>query len=161
MKPNTSLISRLAVLTLSAMLASTSALADKGGKHVHGNKHEDQDHDRYYQDDRPDNVSIQIYFGDNDRRVINDYYGNEFRSGHCPPGLAKKGNGCMPPGQAKKWKKGHPLPAGVAYYELPPDLIYRLPPPPPRHRYARVGSDVLLISISSGIVVDAMINIGR
>ena len=22
--------------------------------------------------------------------------------GHCPPGLAKKGNGCLPPGQAKK-----------------------------------------------------------
>lgn len=22
--------------------------------------------------------------------------------GHCPPGLAKKDNGCMPPGQAKK-----------------------------------------------------------
>ena len=24
------------------------------------------------------------------------------RRGGCPPGLAKKGNGCMPPGQAKK-----------------------------------------------------------
>ena len=24
------------------------------------------------------------------------------RRGSCPPGLAKKGNGCMPPGQAKK-----------------------------------------------------------
>jgi hypothetical protein len=22
---------------------------------------------------------------------------------HCPPGLAKKDNGCMPPGQAKKY----------------------------------------------------------
>jgi len=24
----------------------------------------------------------------------------------CPPGLAKKNNGCMPPGQAKKWQRG-------------------------------------------------------
>ncbi|MGA8879355.1 MAG: RcnB family protein, partial [Azonexus sp.] len=86
---------------------------------------------------------------------------NQFRSGHCPPGLAKKGNGCMPPGQAKKWRKGQPLPQGVAYYELPHDLVYRMPPPPPRHRYVRVGSDILLLSIGSGIVVDAMIDIGR
>ena len=62
----------------------------------------------------------------------------------------------MPPGQAKKWRKGQPLPQGVAYYELPHDLVYRMPPPPPRHRYVRVGSDILLLSIGSGIVVDAM-----
>ena len=29
-------------------------------------------------------------------------YGN----GHCPPGLAKKNNGCMPPGQARKLERG-------------------------------------------------------
>ena len=159
MKTRTSTIARLAVLSLGALLASTSVLADKGGKHGHGNKHEQRNDDRYY-DDRRDDVSIQIYFGDNDRRVINDYYGNQFRSGHCPPGLAKKGNGCMPPGQAKKWHKGRPLPQDVAYYDLPRDLAYRLPPPPPRHRYVRVASDVLLLS-GSGIVVDAMIDIGR
>jgi hypothetical protein len=28
----------------------------------------------------------------------------------CPPGLAKKGNGCMPPGQAKKFALGERLP---------------------------------------------------
>jgi hypothetical protein len=33
-----------------------------------------------------------------------------YRRGHCPPGLAKKHNGCMPPGQAKKWQIGHQLP---------------------------------------------------
>ena len=32
-------------------------------------------------------------FDDNDRR---------FGRNDCPPGLAKKGNGCLPPGQAKK-----------------------------------------------------------
>lgn len=26
--------------------------------------------------------------------------------GNCPPGLAKKHNGCMPPGQAKKYYRG-------------------------------------------------------
>ena len=155
-----SMITRLAVLGLAALLASTGVLADKGGKHGHGNKHEQKNDNRYY-DDRRDDVSIQVYFGNNDRRIVNEYYAPEFRAGHCPPGLAKKGNGCMPPGQAKKWRKGQPLPQGVAYYELPHDLVYRMPPPPPRHRYVRVGSDILLLSIGSGIVVDAMIDIGR
>jgi hypothetical protein len=27
---------------------------------------------------------------------------NGYGQGHCPPGLAKKGNGCMPPGQYRK-----------------------------------------------------------
>jgi len=163
MKKKISTPARLAALTLTALLASTGTLADKGdkgGKHGHGNKHEQRDDDRRY-DDRRDDISIQLYFGNNDRRIVNEYYAPEFRAGHCPPGLAKKGNGCMPPGQAKKWRKGQPLPQGVAYYELPHDLVYRMPPPPPRHRYVRVGSDILLLSIGSGIVVDAMIDIGR
>ena len=176
MKRKIATTTHLAALALSALLASTCAFADKGDKgdkHGHGNKHEQHDDDHRYDsrydrrydrrayDDRRDDVSIQLYFGNNDRRIVNEYYAPEFRSGHCPPGLAKKGNGCMPPGQAKKWRKGYPLPQGIAYYDLPPDLIYRMPPPPPRHRYVRVGSDILLLSTGSGIVVDAIIDIGR
>jgi Ni/Co efflux regulator RcnB len=164
---------RLAALALGALLASTFAFADKGEKgekHGHGKKHDYYDDDRRHEyrredypryDNRRDDISIQLYFGNNDRRIVNEYYAPEFRSGHCPPGLAKKGNGCMPPGQAKKWRKGHALPQGIAYYDLPPDLIYRMPPPPPRHRYVRVGPDILLLSTGSGIVVDAIIDIGR
>lgn len=32
--------------------------------------------------------------------------------GGCPPGLAKKHNGCMPPGQAKKLLRGERFPYG-------------------------------------------------
>ena len=41
--------------------------------------------------------------------------------GGCPPGLAKKGNGCMPPGQAKKaFRVGELLPASYyPEYNLP------------------------------------------
>ena len=108
----------------------------------------------------PGSPAITIHFGDSDRYIINDYYGGEFSRGHCPPGLARKHNGCMPPGQARKWHRGHPLPREVVYYPLPYDLVERLPPPPPRHRYVRVGGDVLLLSGSS-VVVDAIIDIGR
>ena len=125
-----SVTTRLAALALGALLASTCAIADKGDKgekHGHGKKHEYHDDDRRHEyrredypryDDRRDDISIQLYFGNNDRRIINEYYAPEFRAGHCPPGLAKKGNGCMPPGQAKKWHKGRPLPQGIAFAAL-------------------------------------------
>jgi hypothetical protein len=108
----------------------------------------------------PGGPAITIHFGDSDRYIINEYYGNEFSDGRCPPGLARKHNGCMPPGQARKWHRGYPLPREVVYYPLPYDLVQRLPPPPPRHRYVRVGGDVLLLSGSS-VVVDAIIDIGN
>ena len=48
------------------------------------------------------------------RVAVHEYYDDEYRGGkRCPPGLAKKHNGCMPPGQAKKWQMGRPLPPEV------------------------------------------------
>ena len=44
------------------------------------------------------------------------HYKKHYKS-HCPPGLAKKHNGCMPPGQAKKWRRGYPLARGVIFYD--------------------------------------------
>ncbi len=108
----------------------------------------------------PGGPAVTIHFGDSDRYIINDYYGGEFSRGHCPPGLARKHNGCMPPGHARRWNRGYALPRDVVYYPLPYDLVQRLPPPPPRHRYVRVGGDVLLLSGSS-VVVDAIIDIGQ
>jgi hypothetical protein len=49
--------------------------------------------------------------------------------GGCPPGLAKKHNGCLPPGQAKKlfrgerWQSGYGSPFG--YRQIPYDLRRR------------------------------------
>lgn len=49
--------------------------------------------------------------------------------GGCPPGLAKKHNGCMPPGQAKKlyrgqrWQSGYGSP--YTYGQIPYDLRRR------------------------------------
>lgn len=35
----------------------------------------------------------------------------------CPPGLAAKGNGCLPPGQARKlFNVGQRIPTGYGYY---------------------------------------------
>ena len=100
-------------------------------------------------------------FEDRHRVVINEYYVTEYRSGRCPPGLAKKNNGCMPPGQAKKWHVGHPLPRDVIFYDLPPPLIVQIGVPPPGYRYVRVAADILLIAIGTGLVIEAIADLGR
>lgn len=105
--------------------------------------------------------AISFAFSGDERRMADDYYGPRFRTGKCPPGLAKKHNGCLPPGQAKKWHKGQPLPKDVRFYALPQELRVRLPPPPPNHRYVRVAADILLIAVGSQMVIDAIEDIGR
>jgi len=98
---------------------------------------------------------------DRDRNAIYGYYRNEFATGNCPPGLAKKNNGCLPPGQAKKlWAVGQPLPPGLAYYGLPAVLLGQLTPPPPGYQYARVGSDILMLAVGTGMVVGALADLG-
>lgn len=106
------------------------------------------------------NLSLNAYFGNQHRDIVNGYYNSQFRAGKCPPGLAKKNNGCQPPGQAKKWKVGYPL-GGLPYYRLPGDLIRRLGVPPVGHEYVRVGADILLIAIGTGMVIDAIEDLGR
>lgn len=100
------------------------------------------------------------YFTDRQRNIVHDYYAAQYRKGKkCPPGLAKKQNGCMPPGQAKKWAVGKPLPEGVVYYELPQKVLVELGPPPPNHKYVRVAQDILLLTTGTKMVVDAIDNL--
>jgi Ni/Co efflux regulator RcnB len=158
---------RLGALALIALFSAAPALAEKpswaGDKDEKPRKKDDRRHDPRHGDERRDDRSgsVEFRFDDRNRHIINDYYGTQFRSGKCPPGLAKKHNGCMPPGQAKKWRQGYPLPADLRYYDLPHDLIVRLPPPPRGHKYVRVAGDVLLIAIGTSMVLDAIEDIGR
>lgn len=108
------------------------------------------------------NVRVDMRIGEPQRVVVRDYYVNEIHAGHCPPGLAKKHNGCLPPGQAKKlWAIGRPLPREVVFYALPPPLVVQIGPPPAGYRYVRVANDVLLLALGSGMVVDAIADLGR
>jgi hypothetical protein len=82
-----------------------------------------------------------------------------YSRGHCPPGLAKKG--CIPPGQATKWRRGYPLAQGVIFHELSPRLARRLGRPPAGYRYVRVAQDILMIAVGTGIVVDAVYDLNN
>jgi Ni/Co efflux regulator RcnB len=92
--------------------------------------------------------------------MVRDYYGKQFSRGRCPPGLAKKENGCMPPGQERRWQVGHPLPRDVVYYSVPQPLVVQIGRPPSGYRYVRVAGDILLMAIGTGMVVDAIQDLG-
>jgi hypothetical protein len=101
------------------------------------------------------------YLDDRRRNEIHDYYARRIRDGHCPPGLRKKQNGCQPPGHARRWQVGQRLPRDVIFYNVEPQVLTYLGPPPPRHRYVRVASDILLITIGTGMVIDAIDDLDR
>lgn len=106
-------------------------------------------------------IAIGGYFQERQIEAARSYYGHPENAGFCPPGLAKKGNGCLPPGQAKKWRKGAPLPAGVVYYDVPRSVVLTLGVPPSGYKYVRVASDILLIAIGTSMVIDAMEDLVR
>jgi hypothetical protein len=83
-------------LAAAALLASTSPALAKPGK---GQGHGAQAHKMHGQHGQHAREGRGTAFG----------YGQ----GGCPPGLAKKNNGCLPPGQAKKlFNVGQRFPVG-------------------------------------------------
>lgn len=95
------------------------------------------------------------YFNEYRRNQIRNYYSKAQKPGNCPPGLAKKNNGCQPPGQAKKWRRGEPLPRDLVYYDLPAAFIDELGGTPEGGKIVQVDSDLLLINVATGLVLDA------
>lgn len=107
----------------------------------------------------PGNVNIVVT--ERDRGAIYGYYRPLYAAGNCPPGLAKKNNGCLPPGQAKKlWAIGQPLPAGIAFYPLPAALLGHLTPAPAGYQYVRVANDILMMAIGTQLIVSAIADLG-
>jgi len=161
---------RLILACLMAFAVVNPAIAGKPAWKGEGKGEDRKAHERYeHEDEQGDHGGgdhmgkgkKKGHFEDRDRAVINEYYDEGFRSGHCPPGLEKKHNGCMPPGQAKKWGFGRPLPPDVEYYELPASILDRLGTPPSGNHYVRVGRDILMISNGTNMVMDALQDLTR
>ena len=175
---------RILTLALASLFAASPSFADKddhGGKH--GNKHaekaekradkarekaekrEDKDdeksekHARKHRD--RDDVRVGQYFNDSQRQAARTYYVQQYGDGRrCPPGLAKRNNGCMPPGQVT-YVVGQPLPRNVPVYQVPQPVIVQLPVAPPGYRYVRIGNDLVLVSPQSQVVVDVITGLLR
>lgn len=102
-------------------------------------------------------AQVNVVVQERDRNAVYSYYRTEYASAGCPPGLAKKNNGCLPPGQAKKmWAMGQPLPAGIVYYPLPGVLLTQLTPAPSGYEYVRVANDILLMAIGTRMIAGAI-----
>lgn len=105
----------------------------------------------------PAAAAPSVVVTDRDRGAIYGYYRPLYAAGNCPPGLAKKNNGCLPPGQAKKlWTVGQPLLSSVAFYPLPGALLGQLTPPPAGYQYIRVANDILLMAIGTRLIAGAI-----
>lgn len=108
------------------------------------NGHKGRGHDRYERHDRADR----------------DDRGPRNRHG-CPPGLAKKRNGCLPPGQAKKIGQRAPWNADryVDYGNLPSYYRERYPYNADQ-RYYYEGNRVYTVDPVTGLI-RGIINILR
>lgn len=108
-----------------------------------------------------DSMYRRRYFDEHGTNKVHDHYAQLIRNGRCPRGLYKTRRGCSPPGHARRWEIGHQLPRNVVFYDVEPDVLIYFGPPPPRHRYVRVASDILLITLGTAMVLDAIDDLGR
>ena len=163
---------RIAALALASLFVASPAFAkgdkddDHGnGKGKHAQKYEEKAEKRERKEQekfekkasKRDVIVIQqgTYLNDQQRTYVREYYTRNYGNGkRCPPGLAKKNNGCMPPGQVRNWVVGQPVPRGVTIYTVPQPVIRQLPPAPYGYRYVLIGGDVVLVQQQNNLIVD-------
>ena len=165
---------RLVGLAIASLLMAGSSFAKDNGDNGHGkDKHQDKGHGRHGQVDKAKPHQAQphavvqrqkirpgAYFNDQQRTYARQYYSQNYRNGkNCPPGLAKKHNGCRPPGQARNGSVGQPVPRGVTVYSVAQPVLLRLPPAPYGYRYARIGGDIVLVQQQNNLIVDIIVGL--
>lgn len=102
-------------------------------------------------------ASLTIRFTAEQRGAAQGWYAETYGRGNCPPGLAKKNNGCLPPGQAKKrYAVGKPLGSGVQYQPISAELSVRIGKPPEGYLYVTLDGDLLKLAVGTLLVVDAI-----
>ena len=98
-------------------------------------------------------VSVSVAFTTGQRDSVHGWYVESYGRGTCPPGLAKKHNGCLPPGQAKKrYVVGQPLAPGVTYKPIPSELSVRIGKPPEGYLYVTLDGDLLKLAVGTLLV---------
>ncbi len=168
-----SLGQRIVALAIASAFMAAPALAQgNSGGHGHGkDKHEEKAErkadkhaekaerkaDKRAEKRHREDIKHGAYFNDQQRNSVRSYYAKQYGDGRrCPPGLAKKNNGCMPPGQARNWAVGQPIPRGVTVYSVPQPVIGYLAPAPYGYRYVRIGGDIVLVQTQNNLIVDVI-----
>ena len=132
-------------IALALMLSGFAVMADNA-------KDKDKEKDKV----RGQQQQTVVVFGDQDKRAARSYWRQTYGR-RCPPGLAKKNNGCLPPGiAAKRYAIGQPIPEGLNYHPAPARLVRRLTPAPAGYQYVIVDGDLVRMAVDSRIVADAI-----
>jgi hypothetical protein len=122
--------------------------------HRHWSRQDESEHEHHHHHHHDHDHGRDFRLEEHDRVVIREYIGHHHDK-WCPPGLAKKGNNCMPPGQAR-YRVGEVIPTTV-HYEVVPTTVYRSwTPLPPQDVYVRTGSDVYVMDKNTRTIVDAV-----
>ena len=122
-----------------------------------GSPDKDKDKGKGKKKDKGDSVTVAVGFSTEQRDYVRVYFVEKHGKGKCPPGLAKKNNGCLPPGQARKrYSRGQPLPSDIEIRPVPAELEVRIGLPPPGYRYAVVDGDLVKLAVGTMLVVDAI-----
>jgi hypothetical protein len=132
-------------LVAAVLLASAPVLADKPAKAKGKSKAQGGGAD------------VVVTFTTDQRDKAQAYFVEQHGRGGCPPGLAKKNNGCLPPGQAKKrYTVGYALPKGIPTAPISAELSIRIGAPPAGYAYTMVDGDLLKLAVGTLLVVDAI-----
>ena len=144
-------------LSLSQPLSVFAQKPDKPGKPDKPQKTEQAQKPDKPQGKPEPGGQVTVVFSGTQREAARQYFVQKHGRGNCPPGLDKKQNGCLPPGQAKKrYAIGHPLPPGIVVVDLPPELIVRIGAAPAGYRYGILDGDVVKLALGTLLVVDAI-----
>jgi hypothetical protein len=90
-------------------------------------------------------LGATLAFTSRDRSVISQYF-QQYPMGAKP----------LPPGIARKVARGGSLPPGIAKRYLPQGLLGQLSPLDPRYGRMVVGSDVLMVELATGVILDIL-----
>lgn len=165
----TNSIKLIALAVASVLMLGTAIAKEKGDDHEKGGKHSQKNEDKAEkraekaekkadkkaEKREREDIKQGAYFNDQQRTLVRQYYTTTYSNAkRCPPGLAKKNNGCMPPGQAQDLVLGQPVPKNVIVYQVAQPVIRKLPAAPVGYRYERIGGDIVLVQQDSNIVVD-------
>jgi len=98
------------------------------------------------------NAVIQIGFGQDERRIIVDWFSDSRNLKGLPPGLAKREH--LPPGLQRQMVKNGHLPPGLEkkIEPFPPALEARLPRLPEGRQRVIIGGNIVLTDKSKSII---------
>ena len=151
-------MSRAVLIALVATaLAAGPALADKKIRQDEDKKERNAARKKKETQSAVKEKSESRLFYSRHRGYARKYYVDTYGRGKCPPGLAKKGYGCLPPGiAAKRYYIGQPLAPAIILEPVPYGLARQLGPAPVGYKYGIVDGDVVMLAAGTLVVVDAI-----